>query len=280
MLMQTHGAQGVCPKTGWIKLAGNDLNDIPKDLGQDVTMLFIANTNISVLNLTMAVEYPAMCLLDVRSSPVSSIITPIPPQTVALIFFRLLSGRFPVPPDLGSVVTNQLQYLSFNGLGITTIPDNYFQNFRSLITLNLIANPITNIEAGSLAGLGHLGVLYLDHGNYNPVPPLHLWLPNLRRLHLTHIGMTLLPVALIENLPFLRVLYLKNNHLSTVPSKDHFVNLENMQGVYLAGNPLRCDSGLIWIKVMPRTELILQWCKLCNRIVVYWIVAKAWFKRS
>ena len=249
ILILTPGSHGTCSKAVRIKLTGYDMNDIPRDLRQDVTQLFISNTNISVLNLTMAAEYPAMCLLEVRSSPVSSIITPIPPQTVALIFFRLLSGRFPAPLALGSVVPNQLTYLSFRGIGITTIPDNYFQNFVKLISVNLADNPITNPNAGSLAGLQDLSALYLNHANVTTVPPLHLWWPNLRRLHLSHRGMISLPEALIEKLPYLRILDVRNNLLSTVPCKDYFVNLENMQAVYLAGNPLRCDSELVWIKV-------------------------------
>ena len=249
ILILTSRSHGACSKAVRIKVTDNDLNDIPRDLRQEVTQLYISNTNISVLNLTRTVEYTAMCLLDVRSSPVSSVIAPIPPQTVALIVFRLLSGRFPAPPDLGSVVSGHLKYLSFSGIGITIIPGNYFQNFSKLISLNIIANPITNINAGSLAGLQHLTALYLYHTNINTVPPLHLWLPNLKRLYLRHLGMNLLPEALIENLPYLRILDLRYSHLSTVPGKDHFVNLENMDAVYLAGNPLCCDSRLVWIKV-------------------------------
>ena len=191
-----------------------------------------------------------MCQLDVRESPVTTLITPTPPQTTVLTYFRLVnSGTFLSPPDLGSVLSEQLEFLSFDNIGINTVPENYFQNYSNLISLVLKDNPITHLNAGSLAGIEHLKMLYLDRTNINPVPQLHLWLPNLSRLHIQSVGMAILPGSLIENLPQLKSLDLRSNQLSTVPAKKYFVNLQNMKDVFLEGNPLHCDSRLAWIKV-------------------------------
>ena len=58
-----------------------------------------------------------------------------------------------------------------------------------------------------------------------------------------------LPGILLEILPQLRTLDVIGNQLSTVTPKEQFVNLQNMHAVRLAGNPLRCDARLGWIKV-------------------------------
>ena len=177
-------------------------------------------------------------------------ITPIPPQTTALTELRLVrSGTFPNPPDLGRVLAEQLENLSFENIGINTVPETYFQNYSNLIYLKLNAHPITHLNAGILAGIGQLKYLHLDRTNINPVPPLDLSLPNLRILYIAEVGISLLPETLMKNLPHLRKLDLRSNQLSILPDEEYFVNLQNMDFVRLQGNPLRCDAGIAWIKV-------------------------------
>ena len=241
---------GVCSQSVQLELTGPVWNEIPRDLDKNITRLSLSETNISVLNLTVAVDYPAMCMLEVNSSPVSTIITPSPPQTLALTNFHLASGNFSTPPDLGCVLTEKLKNLKFVNIGIFIIPNNYFQNFTNLISLSLVRNPITILSEGSLVGLRHLRHLYLSHTNINPIPPLHLWLPNLQSLSLTHIGITILQGSLVRNLPNLEKIDLRRNLLTTVPAQKYFVNLEHMKMVSIGGNPLQCDAKLCWIKVI------------------------------
>ena len=216
--------------------------------------LRISETNINVLNMTVAVDYSTLCQLDVKDSPVSSLITPSPPQTVALNEFLLQSANFhPTPPDLGLVLSRQLVHLSFIHIGIMTIPENHFENYTRLRYLNLNTNPITNLSAGSLAGLRQLTSLILIRTRLNPVPPLYLWVPNLRGLHISYLRLTTLPGTLIENLPRLRALNAINNRISTIPSRGHFVNLQNMKSISLNENPLHCDARLGWLKVIFMT---------------------------
>ena len=234
ILISIRGSLSQCPQNEEVDLTGSDITDISRNLSKTLDYLLIFRTNINVLNLTVGIDYPVMCRLDVRESPVTTLITPTPPQTTALTYFHLVnSGTFPSPPDLGSVLSEQLEFLSFDNIGINTVPENYFQNYSKLISLVLNDNPITYLNAGSLAAIEHLKMLYLDRTNINPVPQLHLWLPNLSRLHIQSVGMAILPGSLIENLPQLKSLDLRNNQLSTVPAKEYFINLQNMKDVFL-----------------------------------------------
>ena len=205
ILISIRGSLSQCPQNEEVDLTGSDITDISRNLSKTLDYLLIFRTNINVLNLTVGIDYPVMCRLDVRESPVTT--------------------------------------------RINTVPENYFQNYSKLISLVLNDNPITHLNAGSLAGIEHLKMLYLDRTNINPVPQLHLWLPNLSRLHIQSVGMAILPGSLIENLPQLKSLDLRSNQLSTVPAKEYFINLQNMKDVFLEGNPLHCDSRLAWIKV-------------------------------
>ena len=268
MLTLVPDTYGVCSQSVQHELTGPFWNEIPRNLDKNITKLILSDTNISVLNLTVAVEYPVMCILEVDSSPVSTIITPSPPQSLALINFRLASGNFSTPPDLGCVLTEKLKNLKFVNIGIFIVPDNYFQNFTNLISLSLVMNPITTLNKGSLAGLRHLRHLYLSYTNINPLPPLHLWLPNLQSLLLTHIGITMLRGSLVRNLPQLEKIDLRGNLLTTVPAQKYFVNLENMKMVSLRGNPLQCDAKLCWIKVILNKHENCEWRTMQNYILI------------
>ena len=249
MLIEIADALDGCRFSSRVDLAGSNITDIPRNLNGDVSFLSLSRTNIHVLNLTVFADYPVLCRLEVWSSPVSTILTPNPSQTIALTRFYLACGTFPTPSNLGIVLSRQMRHLSFANMGIITIPENYFQNYTSLQTLYLYSNPITNLSPASLVGLRHLRELSLTRTNVNPVPPLHLWLPNLNGLRIAQVGMTTLPGTLIKNLPYIRYMNLHGNQLSTVPTKEHFINLQNMAYVGLIGNPLSCDSRLAWIKV-------------------------------
>ena len=244
--------QGDCVPSVEVELTGSQITDIPSNLSLDTQYLRLYHTGITILNLSTVAQYPVMCWLEVIQTPLTDIITPVPPESVALTRLELRSsGRFSTPPDLGSVLTGQLEFLTFSGLRITEIPDNYFQNYSNLLSLSLAFNPITHLDlnAGSLAGLSNLNRLYLGGSDVNPLPPLHQWLPKLDRIDVPATDITELPPTLLENLPGLRYLDLKGNQLQTVPDQEYFINLQNMVFIKLVGNPLHCDSNLCWIKV-------------------------------
>ena len=236
-----------------ITRTGSHINDIPRDVSSDVNYLILTNTNISILNLTATGYYQAMCRLEIASSPVKTIITPHPPQTVALTTFRLATGNFPTPPDLGIILAEQLEYLIFKAIGIVAIPDNYFQHYTSLFSLSLTGNPISDLNAGNQAELRNLEILYLANSGINSLAGLNLWLPNLRDLRAAGSHIAALSASMMENLPNLIKLDLSRNKLNTIPAQIHFVNLENMVSVKLEGNPLHCDSRLCWVKVIAMT---------------------------
>ena len=269
MMISMPDALDACLDTLPVDLSGPDITDIPRNLTENVTSLRISHTKISVLNLTVAVEYSMLCRFQIFVSPVLTIITPSPPQTVAVTTFYLASGTFSTPPDLGIVLTRQLVQLSFVNIGIITVPENFFQNYTRLLSLNLDGNPITNLNSRNLAGLTHLRVLYLSRTSINPIPPLYLWLPNLIGLYMSYMDLKVLPGILIENLPQLRTLNIRRNQLSTVPSKEHFVNLQNMNVVLLEGNPLRCDTRLGWVKVIDRACAYKKWYMSLIVVIVF-----------
>ena len=243
-----------------VELSGTNITDIPRDLRRDVTFFNISKTSISILNLTAAFDYPLMNRIDVMTSPIMDIIIPSRSLSVALDSVALRSGTFSTPPDFGIVLAGQLLYLTLSGLGITAIPDNYFQHYSRLKSLDLTFNPIQNLSTGSLAGLRQLGHLYLGHTQVNPLPPLHQWLPNLQRLHAPYTGMTVIPSSFLESLSGLKYLDFRVNRLTLVPRQEHFINLQNMVYVKLGRNPLQCDFRICWIKVLthPRNHALFS----------------------
>ena len=240
-----------CMNNRAVKVTGLNISDIPRDLRSDLDYLIINKTNIHTLNLTVAVDYPEMCQLEISKSPLTRIILPSVPHTLPLLNLRIWGGHFPTLPDLGDVLEGQLERLIFSAVHTTTIPDNYFENFTNLISLSLGNNHLSALNAGNMAGLSNLQAIYLGNNQLNPLPPLHQWLPNLKRLSVKDIGISLLPPPLVEYLPNLLRLDLQRNELSTVPLRKHFINMENMVHIRLAGNPLHCDTQLCWIKVIP-----------------------------
>ena len=237
-----------------VELTGAHITDIPRDLRQDVTFLKIFETSINILNLTTAFDYPSMNRIDVATSPITDIVIPSPSLFVALDNVALRSGTFSTPPDLGIPLTGQLLFLTLSGLRFPAIPDNYFQHYSRLKSLDLSFNPITDLNAGSLAGLSQLENLYLGHTHVNPLPHLHLWLPNLQRLHAPYTGITAIPSSFLQNLPGLQYLDFQNNNLTLVPRQEHFINLQNMVFIKIGTNPLHCDFRICWIKVLTRTR--------------------------
>ena len=247
--LSTPVAQGTCSQQADAHLTGLNTTAIPRNLGEDIEFLSIYDTGISVLNLTLADYYPALCRLQVKRSPVSAIFIPDPPSIPPLTHFHLRSGYFSAPPSLGTVLAGQLTHLVLEGLGIKSIPDKFFQNYTQLLSLSMVDNPLTSLNEGNLEGLDNLESLALKKTNLNPLPPLYLWLPDLVNLNLGCIGLTEIPPNLLQNLPNLKRLNLWKNQLTTVPGRSYFVNLHQMAYVRLTGNPLHCDYRLSWIKV-------------------------------
>ena len=243
-----------CPNNRAVEVTGLNITDIPRNLRSDLNYLIINSTKIHTLNLTVVVDYHLICRLDVSRSPLNRIITSSIPHTMALVNLRLWGGYFPTLPDLGDVLEAQIENLIFSGMRTTSIPDNYFENFTSLISLSLANNHIPSLNPGNMAGLSNLREIYLGNNQLNPIPLLHHWLPNLTRLHAPGNGISVLPPSLLEHLPNLLYMDIQRNELSTVPSRKHFVNIENMVFIKLHGNPLHCDTQLCWIKVTKHKD--------------------------
>ena len=121
------------------------INDIPRHLSYGVGFLSISNTNVSIVNLTATGDYPAVCGLEIDSSPVRTIVIPYPLQTVALTTFVLDSEYSSTLSNLVFVLAEQLRYLTFNVIRLVTIPDNYFRSYTRLITISPSSNPIFDL---------------------------------------------------------------------------------------------------------------------------------------
>ena len=241
----------ICHKPVQEDINGLHITSIPRNLSPNITYLRIFKTNITILNLTVIVDYPIICRIDVISSPIANIITPGPLQSVTLKSFLLhAAGHYLRPPDLGLVLAGQLINLSLKALGITAIPDNYFQNFTNLYSLSLASNPITNLNETNLAGLDRLKHFYLGYTHLNPLPPLQLWLPRLQTLYTPYSGITTIPLSFWENMSGLRCLNLTGNKLTTIPAHKYFIHMQTVVKIKLRRNPIHCDSRLCWIKVI------------------------------
>ena len=196
LLLLMTSVSSACYFTVKVPLTGSGISDVPRNLSSDIRYLWIHHTNISILNLTAAGHYPMMCYLRVISSPVRTLITPDRPQTASMTAFWMETGQFPTPPNLGNVLEEQLKYLTFKGIDIVTIPDNYFENYPSLNSLSLTNNPISDLNAGNMAGLRNLQNLYLVNTHVSSLGGLHQWLPILKGLFAADSYVETLPASI------------------------------------------------------------------------------------
>ena len=238
-----------------VTLEGHNITSIPSNLNSSVTHLDIHDTKMTTLDLEQVSIYSELCQLTVRGTPITFIVAPS--QPTKLNKFHLSNAYFPALPNLGDALPRQLRFCSWNSDGISTIPNDAFIHYTQLISLSLSGNPIESLNSSMMNGLKELKHLYLSNTYLNPLPDIYDWASKLAKLTVNSIGLTELPVAILVHLPNLRILQIQNNHLTTLPDKKYFVNLESMSQIDVRGNKLVCDQRLCWLKVSVKNYAVV-----------------------
>ena len=237
-----------CEEDVTVIVEGRAVISIPSNMNTSVTHLEIDDTSITTLNLQQLSVYTELCYVHVRVSPITAIITQT--QDTKLSRFKLIGAHFPTLPDLGVTLSGQLAYCSWSSNDISTIPGGAFIHYSNLVSLSLSGNPITSLEYPMMQGLTKLKYLYLDNTLLASPPEVYKWAPKLEKLSFIGVELTELTESLVANLPYLRIIHLRNNQLTTLPEKENFVNLESMTDINIKENPLTCDYRLCWLKVL------------------------------
>ena len=244
-----------CSDDGVVFLKGQNITSIPNNLNSSLTYLHIRDTQITTLDLEQLLMYSELCKMYIIASPVTSIIGQSQPSK--LDRFQLADANFPVLPDLGDKLSGQLRFCSLNSDGISTIPNDAFIHYIHLVSLSLSGNPIKSLNSSMMNGLRHLQQLYLDNTHVSPLPEVYEWAPELIKLSVCSLGLTELPIAILVNLPMLKILQIRDNNLTTMPDKQYFVNLDSMISIDIKQNQLVCDQRLCWLKVILKFTRLL-----------------------
>nr|XP_020463355.1 matrix-remodeling-associated protein 5-like isoform X2 [Monopterus albus] len=149
----------------------------------------------------------------------------------------------------------QVELLMLHSNDLHHLPDAVFRDMKSLQTLKLSYNKLTEISSSlTFSGLTSLLRLYLDHNLLQHIHPRALLqLPSLRllrlqgnRLHQLHPH-ALCTLSLLNTYYFstLRHLDLSNNSLTTLP-KDTLVKAPLLETLVLHDNPWSCDCRMNW----------------------------------
>ena len=237
-----------CKATVLEILNGHKYTSIPTNITASVTTLEIYNTRITTLNLQQLSVHTELCKIEVRKSPINAIIPPS--QKTKLTSLRIIDAFFPVLPDLGDYLPGHLRYCTLPENVISTIPNNAFVPYVKLLSLSLHGNPIKFLNSSMMQGLTKLKYIYLGNTELNPLPEIHLWTPNVLLLGINTMELAEIKGSLIANLPKLQNLQANKNQLTSLPSREYFVNLESMFTINIERNPLECDYRLCWLKVI------------------------------
>ena len=140
-------------------LNGSSVTAIPTGMEPaDMTFLRIFKTNIQTLDLRQLLSYTSLDSLEVKSSPVTQVVSAHLP---ALLHLHLNSLNMAVPPDLGPL-SPQLEGLGFSDSIIASFPGNYFTNFTRLKGLGLNNLGLTNLLDTWLRDLSKIREIYIS----------------------------------------------------------------------------------------------------------------------
>ena len=220
------------------------------------TRVTLISTRVSAhCQAILLLMYSELCKIHIITSPITSIIAQSQPSK--LDRFQLADANFPVLPDLGDKLSGQLRFCSLNSDGISTILNDAFIHYIHLVSLSLSGNPIKSLNSSMMNGLRHLKQLYLDNTHVSPLPEVDEWASELIKLSVSSLGLTELSIAILVNLPILKILQIRDNNLTTMPDKQYFVNLDSMVSIDIKQNQLVCDQRLCWLKVILKFTRLL-----------------------
>nr|DBA26092.1 TPA: hypothetical protein GDO54_010391 [Pyxicephalus adspersus] len=175
----------------------------------------------------------------------------------------------------------KLELLMLHSNEIQTIHEDAFNDLSSLQVLKMSYNKVKTLHRNTFRGLKSLVRLHMDHKKLEFLAPesfygltslklVHLEGNVLRQLH-TDTFVTLRYIQIFKT-SSIKHISLSDNLLSTLP-KEMFLYLNELEGIYLHGNPWSCDCNLLWLAEWgPQSKELIkckkdrsgQQCPLCS----------------
>ncbi|CAJ0963393.1 unnamed protein product [Ranitomeya imitator] len=147
------------------------------------------------------------------------------------------------PGTIDGDKTSPVLKMSYNK--VKTLHKNTFRSLKSLVRLHMDHNKLEFLSPESFYGLTSLKLVHLE-GN------------ELRQLHMdTFVTLRFIQIFKTSSI---KVINLSDNLLSSMP-KDMFLYLNELDGLYLHGNPWSCDCNLQWITELGQQSKDLIKCK-------------------
>ncbi|KAG8580984.1 hypothetical protein GDO81_007508 [Engystomops pustulosus] len=163
----------------------------------------------------------------------------------------------------------KLELLMLHSNEIQTIHENAFQDLSSLQVLKMSYNKVKTLHKNTFRGLKSMVRLHMDHNKLEFLSPdsfygltslklVHLEGNELRQLH-TDTFVTLRFIQIFKT-SSIKLINLSDNRLSSLP-KEMFLYLNELEGLYLHGNPWSCDCNLQWLTELGEESKDLIKCK-------------------
>ena len=251
---------------GWSKsvyLANRELTEVPSTgIVWDTEKLFLGNNNLTSV---ASEDFEGLSLLEELYLS-QNFLTVFPNLTSVSRSLRLLhitDNFLNVIPEGHLAVLYQLRYLFLKNNQLTSVPDvavssmqlltfnlqgNHMTSFpvweilgRTLTRLMVSENAIKDINADHFQGLAKLEDLNLSDNLLESFPNFTHIKDTLEILNLSGNAILTIPIEYATGFENLQEINLENNKLETVPI------LGVSTKIFLAGNPLHCDSGLSWV---------------------------------
>ncbi|XP_073435152.1 immunoglobulin superfamily member 10 [Dendrobates tinctorius] len=163
----------------------------------------------------------------------------------------------------------KLELLMLHSNEIQTIHEHAFQDLSALQVLKMSYNKVKILHKNTFRSLKSMVRLHMDHNKLEFLSPesfygltslklVHLEGNELRQLH-TDTFVTLRFIQIFKT-SSIKVINLSDNLLSSLP-KEMFLYLNELEGLYLHGNPWSCDCNLHWITELGQQSKDLIKCK-------------------
>ncbi|KAM4042569.1 immunoglobulin superfamily member 10 isoform 1-T1 [Anomaloglossus baeobatrachus] len=163
----------------------------------------------------------------------------------------------------------KLELLMLHSNEIQTIHENAFQDLSSLQVLKMSYNKVKTLHKNTFRGLKSMVRLHMDHNKLEFLSPESFYgLTSLKLVHLEGNEIRQLHMDTFVTLRFIQIfktssikhINLSDNQLSSLP-KEMFLYLNELEGLYLHGNPWSCDCNLQWLTELGQQSKDLIKCK-------------------